>query len=74
MQVERRATTPTLKILFVKPHPYIHSYEEGFSNNVDKVGVVVTSGKRVSNTLVTYLEVGESSPKAGLISDGHAGA
>ena len=33
----------------------------------------ITSGKRVSNTLVTYLEDGDSSAKAGLIPDGNAG-
>ena len=31
------------------------------------------SGKRVSNTLVTYLEVRDSPPKGGLITDGNAG-
>ena len=31
------------------------------------------SGKRVSNTLVTYLEDGDSSAKAGLIPDGNGG-
>ncbi len=31
------------------------------------------SGKRVSNTLVTYLRDGDNSAKAGLIPDGHEG-
>ncbi len=31
------------------------------------------SGKRVSNTLVTYLQDGDSSPKGELIPDGNAG-
>ncbi len=32
----------------------------------------ITSGKRVSNTLVTCLQVGDSLPKGGLISDSNA--
>ena len=34
----------------------------------------ITSGKRVSNTLVTYLRDGHNPAKAGLIPDGHEGS
>ena len=35
-------------------------------------GICLDSGERVSNTLVTYLEVGDSPPKGGVIPDGIA--
>ena len=39
-----------------------------------KEEVVAGSGKRVRNTLVTYLEDGHNLPKGGLIPDTEAGA